>query len=157
MRARSFILASLAASCFVASRVSAQENAAEDRSSPELGWTLHLDNDLFAFTEKDRDYTAGLAVTLGGERATQHPLFLAKPLEWVNRAIGFDSLLEHGDVAGDALEIGLLLFSPQDLSSEAPLFDDRPYANLLYLSSTTLAHDAARRCGAGDGWVRLHA
>src|SRR5262245_21313619 len=124
MRARSFILALLAASCLPADRVSAQENAAEDRSSPGVGWTLHLDNDLFAFSEKDRDYTAGLAVTLGGERATQHPLFLGKALASVNRATGLDSLLERAGTEGDALEIGLLLFSPQDLSSEAPLFDD---------------------------------
>jgi hypothetical protein len=128
----------------VVSRVCAQTSAAEERSATELGWTLHVDNDLFAFTEKDRDYTAGLAVTLGGDRARQHPLFLGKALGWVNRATRFDSLLERGDSASDALEVGLLLFSPQDLSSQAALFDDRPYANLLYLSSTTLAHDAAR-------------
>jgi hypothetical protein len=144
MRARNLILVWLVASCVLANRISAQASTVDDRSSPELGWTLHLDNDLFAFTEKDRDYTAGLAVTLGGERATQHPLFLGKALDWANGVTRFDSLLGRGDVAGDALEIGLLLFSPQDLSSETPLFDDRPYANLLYLSSTTLAHDAAR-------------
>jgi hypothetical protein len=143
MRAPKAFLAWLTASCLLAS-VIAPAAAAEERSNRELGWTLHLDNDLFAFTERDRDYTAGIAVTLGGDRATQHPLFLGRTLGWVNRATRFGSLLERGDSSGDALELGLLLFSPQDLSAEAALFDDRPYANLLYLSSTTLAHDAAR-------------
>jgi Outer membrane protein LpxR len=144
MRAWNSLLVWLAASCLLASRVSAQPHAADGQAPQELGWTLHLDNDLFAFSEDDRDYTGGVAFTLGGERATQHPLFLGGALDWANRATRFQSLLERGTSAGDALEIGLLLFTPQDISSEMPVLDDRPYANLLYLASTTLAHDAAR-------------
>src|SRR5690606_3853646 len=40
------------------------ERSASDRTSNERlrpsGWSLHLDNDLFAFGDQDRDYTAGI-------------------------------------------------------------------------------------------------
>jgi hypothetical protein len=143
MTARKTLLASLA-SCLASIGSWAQSNAATEGTPHELGWTLHLDNDLFAFTENDSDYTAGLAVTLGGEPAATHPLFLGGALDWTNRVTRFEPLLERGERAGDALEIGLLLFTPQDLASEAPLVNDRPYASLLYLANTTLAHDPER-------------
>lgn len=37
------------------------------------------------------------------------------------------------------------MFTPQDLDAEAPLYDDRPYANLAYLSSSRLTHDPSSR------------
>ena len=45
---------------------------------------------------------------------------------------------------GEAFELGLLLFTPQDLAATEPLPDDRPYANLLYVASSKLAFDEPR-------------
>lgn len=49
--------------------------------------------------------------------------------------------------AGDsrAFELGLQLFTPEDLTEEEPQHDDRPYASLLYAASSTLTQDSARR------------
>jgi hypothetical protein len=107
-------------------------------------WTVHMDNDLFAFADEDRDYTAGVALSLGGEAAARHPLSLARALEWANDRTRFRALEDAGEPAGRSLDIGLLLFSPQDLSASEPLPDDRPYASLAYVASSKVVHDPTR-------------
>lgn len=107
-------------------------------------WTVHLDNDLFAFADEDRDYTAGVALSLGGEAAARHPLSLSRVLEWSNDRTRFSALEANAEPTGRTLEVGLLLFSPQDLSATAPLPDDRPYASLAYVASSQVAHDPTR-------------
>lgn len=101
-----------------------------DESPPPArrGWTVHSDNDLFAFTHLDRDYTAGVSVTLTDTFAP----YAGAPSR------------RTGPVAARALELGLLLFTPQDLAAEGPLPDDRPYASLVYASRSKLAHAPSR-------------
>ena len=151
----------LVAAVLVAATLLAGPSGADERTSPVIesesierdadgdgrlrprGWTVHLDNDLFAFTEDDRDYTAGISVTLGGnDAAGLKPL--SRALDWIDRKTGFGAA---GDTAAGArsFEVGLLLFTPQDLDAEVPLFDDRPYANLVYLSSSRLTHNPSSR------------
>ena len=122
----------------------AQAPAAEttERLRPH-GWTVHVDNDLFAFGNQDRDYTAGLSVTLGGKDAAG-PKPLSAALDWLDGKTGFGTEAGTTDRAR-SFEAGLLLFTPQDLESEAPVYDDRPYANLTYLSSSRLAQDSSGR------------
>src|SRR5690606_33649485 len=105
------------------------------------GWTLHLDNDLFAFADEDRDYTAGISVTLGGREAAG-PRALSRALDWIDRKTSFGAAVRDGETAR-SFEAGVLLFTPQDLKAEEPLYDDRPYANLAYLSSSRLTHRAS--------------
>ena len=111
---------------------------------PDLGWTIHVDNDLFALADRDRDYTAGVAFSLGGEGARTRVPFLFRALDGFDEALAVGPFAPKGHTEGHALEIGLLLFTPQDLAASAPLFDDRPYASLLYASTTTLRHDEER-------------
>lgn len=127
----------------VADRATADQDAGTAARMRPRGWTVHLDNDLFAFTEDDRDYTAGISVTLGGKDAAG-PKPLSRALDWIDRKTGFGA---DGDDAEGArsFEVGVLLFTPQDLDAEEPLFDDRPYANLAYLSSSRLTHDPSSR------------
>jgi len=110
----------------------------------DFGWTLHVDNDLFAMADRDRDYTAGVAFSLGGSAARRRAPFLFRALDGLDGALAVGPFAPMGHVEGHALEVGLLLFTPQDLASPAPLLDDRPYASLLYASSTTLRHDDER-------------
>jgi len=108
----------------------------------DLRWSLHVDDDLFSLANRDRDYTGGVTLGLTGERAHEHPLSLAHALEWVDRATRFAALRAAAALEGEGLEIGLLLFTPQDLAASQPLPDDRPYANLLYAASSEVALDA---------------
>jgi hypothetical protein len=107
------------------------------------GWTVHLDNDLFAFTDDDRDYTAGISITLGGKDAAG-PRPMARALDWLDRETGFGARASLKENAR-SFEAGIVLFTPQDLEAEEPLYDDRPYANLTYLSSSRLEHEPSSR------------
>ena len=46
---------------------------------------------------------------------------------------------------GRAFELGLQLFTPDDLTAEQAIPDDRPYANLVYTASSRLTVDTARQ------------
>jgi hypothetical protein len=117
-------------------------NGARDPDSHR--WSVHVDDDLFAFTNRDRDYTAGVTFNLTGEPARNHPLSLARALAWADGASRFAAWRGEAATQGEALELGLLLFTPQNLSAAQPLPDDRPYANLLYAASSQLALDDER-------------
>lgn len=122
----------------------AGEAARSGRGPTDRGWTVHVDNDLFAFADEDRDYTAGVTFTLGGDAARTHALSLEPLLDWADGKSGFERLTAGRVVEGHALEAGLVLFTPQDLSAREPIVDDRPYANLLYLAGSTLSRDETR-------------
>ncbi len=115
--------------------------ADEPAREGERRWSVHVDNDLFAFADRDRDYTAGVAFALTGDRAREHALSLSRWLDGVDSATRFGKLRGDATHRGDALELGLLLFTPHDLTATEPIRDDRPYANLLYAASSSLAVD----------------
>jgi hypothetical protein len=114
------------------------------RVERELGWTVHVDNDLFALADRDRDYTAGVAFSLGGGTVGDRAPPLAAALDRLDSVLAAGPFAPRGSAQGEALEIGLLLFTPQDLATRGPIFDDRPYASLLYVSGTHVREDAAR-------------
>ena len=111
--------------------------------APQGRWSFRIDDDGLAFGHRDRDYTGGLALTLTGTAARRNwnP---AGALRWVDEKTGFASLggkLPHTQ----ALEVGLELFTPQNLRTRTAMHDDRPYASLMYLSTSALAHAPAAR------------
>jgi len=143
MRARLLLMMTLL-SWSALGEASSPHDAERVSAVSDRGWTMHVDNDLFAFVDRDRDYTGGAAFTLGGEAARTHALSLSSALAWADERTRFSALLKDGRTEGHSLELGLLLFTPHDIETPEPLVDDRPYANLLYLSSSQLTHDATR-------------
>ena len=103
---------------------------------------MRVDDDFLALGGHDADYTGGLAFTRGADDATAGPRWLARALDWVDGALR----VPRADAARDsrAFELGVQLFTPRDLTAEEPIPDDRPYANLVYASSSRLTEDAAR-------------
>ncbi len=115
--------------------------AAADDAPRARGWTLRIDDDFLALSGRDADYTGGFAYALNDD-ARVGPRWLARALDWIDSALSVPrggAGAEH-----DAFEIGLQLFTPRDLTAEEALPDDRPYANLVYASSSTLARDDDR-------------
>ena len=113
------------------SRAAAADDTPHDRS-----WTLRIDDDFLALSGRDADYTGGFAYALADDTPVG-PRWLARALDWID-----DALRVPRAGAGserDAFETGVQLFTPRDLTAEQALSDDRPYANLLYASSSTLA------------------
>ncbi len=106
-----------------------KSNRERDRTS----WAVYLDNDFFVPGGSDRDYTAGLAVTLSGN-ATRNYLVSPDPLlGYIDRALVRPAANRIGL---HSFEVGLTAFTPENTVASEPLPDDRPYSSLLYLSST---------------------
>ena len=139
---RSVLIALLAsvAALVSSARIEAAADGAAAASSRWHQWTLHSDNDLFAFTNKDRDYTAGVSVTF----TDTDPARLQRARRCARETEPCADLGMPAPIRATALEIGLLLFTPQDLAAREPLKDDRPYASLLYAARSKLAHDSER-------------
>jgi hypothetical protein len=105
------------------------------------GVAFHLDNDLFGAGSNDRDYSWGFAATFGSAQ----PARVFTPVD--SARAGIASLLPAQDAAvvSRASQAGLIAMTPDDLKASQALPDDRPYANLLYLTSSEL-----RVAGAGN-------
>ena len=89
----------------------------------------------------EADYTGGFAYTLNDD-APVGPRWLARALDWIDDALRVPRAGSPGEPR--AFEIGVQLFTPRDLTAEEALPDDRPYANLVYASSSSIARDDAR-------------
>lgn len=101
------------------------------------GWELYIDNDAFALLNTDQDYTGGLAVSLLGRRAVEYPVSLDAMRDRIDKWLGHKKLYQFPDtIEQHSIEIGLESFTPKDTISSSPIFDDRPYASLLFLSNS---------------------
>lgn len=127
-------MAALATTLFVGVGAHAQD---------ELEYTgirVQLDNDLFAGGERDRDYTGGLAVAISGTAARDGLLSLDPVLERIDALSG----REHAQVH-HARQIGLIAFTPKDIAASDPIYDDRPYASLIFMSNGRVRVDSDGR------------
>ena len=114
---------------------------AADGPSENRGWTLRIDDDFLALAERDADYTGGFAYTLNDD-GPAGPRWLTRALDWLDDALRVSRARSQPE--SRAFEIGVQLFTPRDLTAEEALPDDRPYANLVYASTSSLTRDDAR-------------
>lgn len=104
------------------------------------GVRVQLDNDLFAGGERDRDYTGGFAVAISGTAARDGFLSLDPLLARLDGFVGVDGVEVH-----HARQIGLMAFTPKDIKASSPIYGDRPYASLLFMSNGRVNVDADDR------------
>ncbi|MEE2603753.1 MAG: lipid A deacylase LpxR family protein [Pseudomonadota bacterium] len=107
-------------------------------------WSLTLDNDLLVPGSRDQDYTYGISVAATGRQARDFALSLNTPLTWIDRLTGVDGIA-GGQIRGHSFEAGIFGFTPEDKEAKRPLYDDRPYASLMYLSSSRVQVNPARQ------------
>jgi hypothetical protein len=121
------------------------ERAYAEPSTAETGhgWSLAIDNDLFAPAQHDRDYTGGLAVTVSGSQTANYWWSLDPLLRRIDRLSLPRERSRHSTV-NHAVQVGLVSFTPQDLLAEEVNAADRPYASLLFVTG-------ARQYLAPDG------
>lgn len=101
------------------------------------GWTVAFDNDVLAFGNRDLDYTGGAAVTFAGRRAKELPFSLDSTLDLMNGLVpNRDQNKDSPGYPLHSMQVGLLAFTPDDLNNPAPIYDDRPYASLLFLANS---------------------
>ncbi len=116
---------------------------ASAHAQDELEYTgvrIQLDNDLFAGGERDRDYTGGFAVAISGAAARDGLLSLDPVLARIDALSGGEPAQVH-----HARQIGLMAFTPKDIKVREPIYDDRPYANLVFMSNGRVRVDADGR------------
>jgi len=103
------------------------------------GWRINTDNDLFTGRATDRDYTGGLALTLSGQRVQQYPLSIDHWRKNIDHLLSINRFFQPDQyLAFHSQQYGITLFTPDDITTTAPIHDDRPYASLIYLSNTAL-------------------
>lgn len=102
------------------------------------GWGLHIDNDLFIpGSDRDQDYTGGIGFTLAGRIAETSWWSLDPILGGIDNLIGLQQ--DHFNqlrATLHAAQLGSIVFSPSDIDSDTAIFDDRPFASLVYLSNS---------------------
>jgi hypothetical protein len=105
------------------------------------GVRVHIDNDLFAGRDLDRDYTGGMALTLSGTAARDGFLSLDPVLTRI------DEIFQSSEPATvrHARQIGLIVFTPSDIITDEAQQADRPYASLLFASNGRMRVDADDR------------
>jgi hypothetical protein len=105
------------------------------------GVRVHVDNDLFAGRDLDRDYTGGMALTLSGTAARDSFLSLDPVLTRI------DEVFQSSEPASvrHARQIGLIAFTPSDIVTDEAQQADRPYASLLFASNGRVRVDADDR------------
>ncbi len=90
------------------------------------GWGLYIDNDKLAHNT-DRDYTGSFAISYAAPEEEGLPLALDKAIDFFDGARN-----EPGIFRTDSFELGVVAFTPANLTISSPQPDDRPYASLLY-------------------------
>ncbi|MCU7853863.1 MAG: lipid A deacylase LpxR family protein [Candidatus Thiodiazotropha sp. (ex Monitilora ramsayi)] len=118
----------------------AELDLVEPEESYNSGWQFYFDNDVFLGSTKDRNYTGGIALTLTGRRAKDYWFSADKWLEKLDDISGYDYLKGGpGGFQRHAIEFGLTLFTPDDISTSEAIPDDHPYANLLFMANSRVA------------------
>jgi hypothetical protein len=120
-------------------------NTAGDSSNNNWGWGLYLDQDLWLpVLNEDRDYTMGIAVEFFWQDEDK-PLYLfddsaKKVAEWFG-------LHRKDDEIVRSFSLGSVNYTPDDLADPNPIYDDRPYASIIYLSNKRVRANAKSAVG----------
>jgi len=107
----------------------------------DRGVGLYLDQDLFAFgLNEDRDYTTGVAMEFFWQKQGLYPM--DEGVLWLGQRLG---VLDEKTTTERSFTIGSMAYTPNDLSASESIFDDRPYASLIYLGNKHVYadHDSA--------------
>jgi hypothetical protein len=120
--------------CVTTASAFAEEQGAE---AYDTGWQLNIDNDLLTGQSTDRDYTGGIALILSGKRAQEYPVSIDSWRAGLDYLLSFPDLYRSSDsMSFHSQQYGMTLFTPEDIDSVTPVYDDRPYASLFFMSNT---------------------
>lgn len=107
----------------------------------ESGWywrdidAWHVDQDLFAPNNEDRNYTMGVMLEWHGNHAETHALNSFKLLDYINSGLHPDSIQGSPFYI---VSLGNSAFTPDKIESVAAIQEDRPYSSILYTSSNVI-------------------
>lgn len=105
------------------------------QGTEESSWAIGFDNDILVPGSRDQDYTYGINLTYFGKNVENQWASLHRGLVSINEGVGLDNLIDSG-IEASKIEYGLVGFTPEDISQVDAQQDDRPYASLVYVSSS---------------------
>ena len=112
----------------------------------DRGVGFYFDQDLlipFGYNE-DRDYTMGLAFEFFWEKDKG-----IYPLDRLVKVAGeWMGIEDSSDDYYHSFMLGMLAYTPDDLADSSPIFDDRPYSSLIYLSNKRVRADSRNAVAA---------
>lgn len=111
-----------------------EETSFHRREKALSGWAISIDNDILVPSSRDQDYTYGSSVSVAGKSTRDYFLSLDRPLSWLNQSIGISA--KNRTPTSHGYEVGLYGFTPEDTSGTTNPNDDRPYASIVYWSSS---------------------
>lgn len=97
---------------------------------------LSIDNDIFVPSTSDRDFTAGFALTHSGNSVREHWHGADRLIAAIDSALGITTESTTIDDYVPSVEIGSYGFTPDNIDDPATLTNDRPYASLVYFSTS---------------------
>ena len=101
------------------------------------GYAIYMDQDLFVpLQNEDRDYTMGMAVEVFWKKEMGLPLD-----SWVEKAGKWLGITEKDNNIVYSSMLGTVAFTPDNLAESRPIFNDRPYSSLIYLSNKRVRAD----------------
>ena len=110
---------------------------------------LSIDNDLFAPTRTDRDYTAGVAITYSSNSEALNNSLVSRAVGAIDQGLvgSFGRLPDQPE--NTSVEFGAYGFTPEEITEQGIDRSDRPYSSLVYLS-TSRSYQSA---GGTSGWT----
>lgn len=137
-------------------------------AGPDRDWGVgtYMDQDLaFPFLNEDRDYTMGIAAEFFWQNKDEGVYVLDGTAKRIGEWLG---LHNKRDAIVRSFMLGSVNYTPDDLADPKPIYDDRPYASLLYLTNKRVRANSRSAVGvevqlgilgtrlAGDVQGRLH-
>ena len=105
---------------------------------PTQGIGIYIDQDLFVpFTNEDRDYTMGVAFEFFW--AKKKGLYPFDNL--VRQTAKLLGMKDSDNNIVYSFMLGTLAYTPDDLADTQPIYNDRPYSSLIYLSNKRVRAD----------------
>lgn len=111
----------------------AQHNSPDQTQASLSSWAITLDNDILVPASRDQDYTYGLNIKAAGDQTPHFFGSLHRPLGAIDHWIGLSN--QPASTNRD-IEYGLYGFTPEQIDQSAANHDDRPFASIVYTTSS---------------------
>lgn len=113
----------------------------------DRGIGIYIDQDLFVpLYNEDRDYTMGIGLEFFWGKK-QGLYFLDNLVRSAGHWIGIDKNDKNNRIVYSFL-LGTLAYTPDDLAESSPIFNDRPYSSLIYISNKRVRASKRRALAA---------
>jgi len=112
----------------------------QSAAAAESGFAVQLDNDLFSGAHRDQDYSWGAAFTQNSHPTSGVLGSVERLRERLEHTLIDESNQETSwQPRAHATQFGIIAMTPSTLRSSEPLYGDRPYASLMFVTTSQIS------------------